>query len=633
MIDDLEMRVGAGYRRWRDRAGLESMVLGAVIVGLTFPAFFLIYRLLPQSPASELPVRLAIGGCAVGVLLVLLLVPRLRSKAYAMHPLLGVPLFVGSSILLVDAHFDPLYVSGMMLVIFGVSLFYFEVWHLGLVYASGFAATLAYALTRGRMGDPTVFVNLADFACGYAIAFFIGAIHIRGRRSEIESRARSEVLQERQISLLRLRDQLTGLPNLEQFTEAVGDAIALAELRGRSFAVLKVDLDHFARLIEQYGNRAADRILQVTARRLSGVGPELQVARGRGDTFLVLAAWTETREQADRVATRLLEAISTPYAEIAPDVYVSATVGLGLYPHDGRTVEELLAGCEAALARTKRRSRGTAGFFSDEYDEQLARARQIQEDLRSAIARREFVLYYQPCVSADGRPVSVEALLRWQHPRLGLLGPRDFIEIAEADDLIIPIGDWVMRQAAISATAWRAAGREITVAFNVSPRQFRDVALLERVRSAIADAGADPAWLTLELTESTAMHSAESAQRVLDECSALGLTIALDDFGTGYSSLSYLKHLPIDVIKVDQSFTASVPDDEDGSAIVRSIIALGHSIGCIVHAEGVETAVQAAWLRSAGCDRMQGYVFARPLPPEELERWLDATEASLRPLS
>ena len=429
--------------------------------------------------------------------------------------------------------------------------------------------------------------------------------------------------QQAQIAHLTSHDRLTGLPNHDRFLERLRELFERPSAFSGRLAALLIDVDNFSGIVDDYGHAMADRVLVAIGARIERCARDgAQVFRGRGDTFMMLAPGIGSLEVADVIGQRIGAAFGTALEEIGQALRVSVSVGIAMYPADGPDAEALLAHAAAAAARANEEGGGLVRFYDSRADDGLAERRGLKTDLLRAVERNELELYYQPWIdTASMRVKGFEALVRWNHPRLGLLEPSRFIALAETGQVIVPIGAWVMREAAHQARAWEIAGHAWTVAINASAAQFRDPHFADLLRGAIVASAANPTLLEIEITESTAMQDAALAHTLLTACKEIGVRIALDDFGTGYSSLAYLKQLPVDVIKIDRSFVSGLLEDTESAAIVRAVIALGHSIGRVVHAEGVESEGEARWLASSGCDMAQGYWIGRPMPAAEVACW------------
>ncbi|HTW75987.1 MAG TPA: EAL domain-containing protein [Steroidobacteraceae bacterium] len=422
-----------------------------------------------------------------------------------------------------------------------------------------------------------------------------------------------------QLRHVATHDALTGLPNRLLLSDRLEQAIAQSQRYRRRFAVLVLDLDRFKSINDSLGHLAGDEMLKEVAQRLkSKLRRPDTLARLGGDEFVLILSEISSRDNVASSAHRILGTIGLPMKLAGLDVQTSASVGISLCPDDGSDVESLLQKADVAMYHAKRSGRGNFQFFAADINPFSREHLELENGLRRALIERQFVLDYQPKVDIrSGRIDSAEALIRWRHPERGLIAPASFIPLAEETGLIIPIGEWVLREACHQASAWQRAGLgPLAVAVNLSPRQLRQSDFVQVVRSAIADARLEPRQLELEITESAVMHDAEAASRVLRALSELGVRISVDDFGTGYSSLSYLRRLPLDQLKIDRAFIREVTHSRDDAEIVRAIVSLAHSLRLAVIAEGVESEDQLAFLKAIGCDQYQGYCCSRPVSAE-----------------
>ncbi len=430
-----------------------------------------------------------------------------------------------------------------------------------------------------------------------------------------------------------LRDPLTGLPNRVLFTQRLRVAL---ERKGRAgepgFAVLFLDLDRFKNINDSLGHAAGDELLAEIARRLTGcVQSNDTVSRLGGDEFTVLLDGIRRGEDVGSIAQRLQRAFEAPFRLRGHDVFAGASMGIALGSPRYTLPEEVLRDADTAMYRAKEHGGGRYEFFDPSMHEKAIVLLRLETDLRRALERGELRLYYQPVVRLDsGEQVGCEALLRWQHPERGLLAPQAFLEVAEETGLILPIGEWVLREACAQLAAWRRAGalpKRFTLAVNVSPKQLARPDLAERIAQILRVAGWSGMDLTLEITESSLMSGPDSLKWLLKRCRDIGVSFSIDDFGTGHSSLSYLQNFPVQALKIDRSFVARMGTNPASVEIVRTIVDLGRNLGLEVVAEGVETARQAAYLRAIGCNLAQGYLFSGPIPAASLIQYITVPKA------
>ena len=414
---------------------------------------------------------------------------------------------------------------------------------------------------------------------------------------------------ERRIRHLAWHDGLTDLPNRAALDDHLTRLIAQARDSGGGFALLCIDLDRFKQINDLHGHAMGDQVLREVARRFVKAGPNAFIARVGGDEFVAVCDQSPAPSAAELLARQLHDALDQKIEISGYSFDLNLSVGLAVYPRDGDNQITLLANADAALYRAKHEGRGTIRFFTAAMDKQLRERGALEQDLRSAVANNELFLEYQPQQSKQGRIIGFEALVRWQHPSRGRIPPSDFIPLAEESGLIVPIGEWVLREACREAASWRGG---LQVAVNVSAVQFRRGNLESLVRDVLEETGIEAARLELELTEGVLIEDAPHARSVLEALKSLGVRISLDDFGTGYSSLSYLEAFPLDRIKIDRSFVIGIGRTERSLAIVRAVIGLAHGLNLPALAEGVETEEQLATLVREGCDEMQGYLIGRP---------------------
>ncbi|WUR14989.1 EAL domain-containing protein [[Empedobacter] haloabium] len=443
-----------------------------------------------------------------------------------------------------------------------------------------------------------------------------------------------------QLDFLSNHDPLTLLPNRNLLTDRLQLAIEAAEHGGGQLALLLFDIDRLQRINDALGHEVGDALLQEMARRVTAiVTPGDTLAHLGADEFALLLTKAPDVDDVIVTARKLMDQVAQPVQLAGQDLYVTASVGISMYPRDGTTASALLIGADVALSHVKDSGRNSFHFYTGEMNAHALRWMSLEIHLRHAIERKELRLFYQPQVSlADGRVSGMEALLRWHSGQLGMVPPGDFIPLAEDSGLILPIGNWVIEEACRQNKAWQQAGlAPLTVAVNVSARQFAAGTVPAVVRAALHATGLAPRYLEVELTESIMMHDAEHVQAQLNELSAMGVSISLDDFGTGYSSLGYLSRFRLDKLKIDQTFVRNITSDPRSAAIAQATAALAHGLELVVVAEGVETEGQLAYLHAMGCDKIQGYLFSRPLPADELaallreQRCLPLPEATQAP--
>jgi diguanylate cyclase (GGDEF)-like protein/PAS domain S-box-containing protein len=427
------------------------------------------------------------------------------------------------------------------------------------------------------------------------------------------------------LATMAYYDVLTGLPNRVLLLDRLRQAVIEAGRHERLVALLFLDLDRFKNINDTLGHEMGDLMLQNVAKRLQEcVRPGDTVARPGGDEFIILLADVAHVDDVSRVAQKITDVFSLPFEIGGRELFMTCSIGISLYPFDDCDIETLYRNADAAMYHAKDEGRNNFQFYSAEMNSQSLKRLTLETALRRALERDEFRLYYQPQIDVKtGRIIGAEALIRWQHPELGLVPPLEFIPLAEETGLIVPIGEWVLRTACTQARAWQDAGLVLSrVAVNLSARQFRQPLLLDMITAALRQTGLAPERLEIELTESLVMQNVNRTIEVLQGLKRMGVSVAVDDFGTGYSSLSYLQRLPIDAIKIDRSFIEHIPGNPDDAAIATAIIALAKSLELTVVAEGVETQEQLNFLRHHDCDTAQGYYFARPLPAEEFVRFL-----------
>lgn len=443
------------------------------------------------------------------------------------------------------------------------------------------------------------------------------AEYLLGVSEDIAERKRAEA----QIARLAHYDPLTDLPNRVLFQKSLTDALSRRARKGDQLAVHFIDLDRFKTVNDTLGHPLGDALLREAAERLRRCVREGDtVARLGGDEFAVVQTGLSDMDGATRLAARIVAAMAAPFDLAGHQVVIGASVGVSAAPSDGEDVDELLKKADMALYRAKGDGRGAFHFFERAMDEQLQARRALELDLRRALQDGEFELFYQPLYHlGDERVTGCEALLRWNHPERGMVSPADFIPLAEEIGLIVPLGDWVLRNACAEAARWPD---HVRLAVNLSPAQFRDRSLVATVVSALAASGLPAHRLELEITESVLLQDNAANMTMLHDLKALGVRISMDDFGTGYSSLSYLRSFPFDKIKIDQTFVRDILHDSDALAIIKAVLDLGASMGVVTTTEGVETQAQLDALRGQGCAEIQGYFISRPAPAADIAKML-----------
>ncbi|MGE5535903.1 MAG: EAL domain-containing protein, partial [Acidobacteriota bacterium] len=418
---------------------------------------------------------------------------------------------------------------------------------------------------------------------------------------------------EAQIAHLEHHDPLTDLPNRAAFKARLGEMLEQAQRSDDGFAVLSADLDRFKEINDVFGSMIGDELLAKVARRLQSVCGEAFLARVGGDEFAILTAIGPQPGTAAVLVDSITAAFTSDIEVKGHSLKMDVTIGVAVYPSDGVDTESLIANADAALYRAKHEARGSIRFFELSMDKQLREKRVLQQDLRAAIMRDELELYYQPQAKIGGGITGFEALVRWHHPRLGLIPPSKFIPLAEESGMIWALGQWILRTACREAAAWP---RTLSIAVNLSPAQFHNGDLTNFVHETLIATGLSPSRLELEITEGVLIGDFSHAVTTLRRLKAIGVRIAMDDFGTGYSSLSYLQSFPFDKIKIDQAFIANLSHRQQSAAIVRAVIGLGHGLNLPVLAEGVETEEQLAFLAAESCDEIQGFLIGKPQPIE-----------------
>jgi diguanylate cyclase (GGDEF)-like protein len=424
-------------------------------------------------------------------------------------------------------------------------------------------------------------------------------------------------------------DNVTGLPNRHYFNQRLEDSIADAARETEHIGVLFIDLDNFKVVNDTLGHNVGDMLLKTVAGRIAGAlrGSDC-VCRIGGDEFAVILQDVPGHNEAAVVAGKILNELVQPVWIDNSEIYVGASIGIGLFPDDASDMNALLRCADVAMYYAKSRGKNNFQLFQTDMEGKALKRLALESAMRKALEKKEFVLHYQPQVDlASGKVLAVEALIRWQRPDLGVVGPADFIPVAEESGLIIPLGDWVLRTACRQAREWLDAGTPLRVAVNLSSRQFTDDKLVDNILAITREVGLPPDMLELELTESMLMDSKEASIKKMEDLKSAGFTLSVDDFGTGYSSMSYLKRFPIHVLKIDRSFVQELPHNKDDVAITKAIISMAHSLGLAIVAEGVETPEQMQFLRDNGCKLSQGFFFGQAVPAEKIIAAIQAATA------
>ena len=443
---------------------------------------------------------------------------------------------------------------------------------------------------------------------------------------------------EEQITRMAYFDSLTNLPNRKLFQDRLNLAILHSGRHERLLALLFLDLDDFKRINDIFGHSVGDHLLKEVAERLKQSvrksdslsryfvedDSNFTVARFGGDEFAVILPEIVNTEDAAKVAGRILDAMAKPFYLDNHEVFVGASIGITICPFDGTDSDTMLKNADSAMYHAKSQMKNNYQFYKQSMNEAAFQKLSLENNLRRALERNEFLLYYQPQINLmTGQIVGMEALIRWKHPEKGMIPPAEFIPLAEETGLILPIGRWVLQTACLQNKAWQAAGlRPVCISVNLSSQQFKQQSIKGDITSALQDSGLDPKYLILEITESILMQNTDTVAAMLHDLNEMGLRTSMDDFGTGYSSLNYLRHLPLFSIKIDRSFVKDIATNPDDATIAKAIIAMAHSLKLHVIAEGVETEEQMRFLKELGCDEMQGYLLSRPIPTEDASQFL-----------
>ncbi|AGA73954.1 bifunctional diguanylate cyclase/phosphodiesterase [Pseudomonas plecoglossicida] len=515
-------------------------------------------------------------------------------------------------------------IRGLAAVVMGVAIVGMH--YTGMAAANFPEGSFCGALAAGGLqGDGLVYLVLITTLAVLAVALLTSVLDARleARTAEL---ARSLTLANQELTQLALHDTLTDLPNRTLLADRIEQAIAKVAEQGGCFALMFIDLDGFKPVNDAFGHHIGDLLLKAVAARLRGhLHSQDTLARIGGDEFVLLVELREPNDAMD-VAVKQVNLVSRPFRVAEHDLQLTASLGIVLYPGNGLDQHELLRNADAAMYHAKSAGKNGYSFFDASMNSNARQQLQLLQDLRQALEQRQFRLHYQPKFDAQNcQPIGAEALLRWEHPQQGLLLPDRFIGLAEKTGLIIPIGEWVLIEACRQMRQWLDQGHHgWRMAVNLSAIQFCHAGLVESVARALQQNSLPANCLTLEITETTAMHDADASLTVLQRLSDMGVDLSIDDFGTGYSSLMYLKRLPANELKIDRGFVRDLEQDSDDAAIVSAIVALGQALGLRIVAEGVETDRQQDFLTRLGCDSLQGYLLGQPVPAEQFMGKLQA---------
>ncbi|MGH9456180.1 MAG: putative bifunctional diguanylate cyclase/phosphodiesterase [Thermoanaerobaculia bacterium] len=498
----------------------------------------------------------------------------------------------------------------------GFALFSTAFFAYGLVLAGTFVAAVAF-IARGEAFPAPPATAAID-------VFFLLIATLGMMVFVLEDEREAAVEAASQVEHIAYHDPLTGLPNRALFLDRLIVALAHAHRHQHKLAILFLDLDRFKQINDSLGHTMGDNLLKSATDRIrKAVREEDTVARFGGDEFAVLIHILGRVEHAGKIARKLLDTLAAPFTLGEREIFITGSIGIAIHPSDGSDAETLIRNADTAMYRAKHHGGDGYQFYTASMNSRALEMLELESGLRKALKNNEFVLFYQPLIDLrTGEIYGLEALVRWNHPDHGLVLPDRFIPAAEASGLIIPLGNWVLREACRQARFWqRQKGMDLVVSVNLSARQFHQADLTEQVRLALEDSRLPPRLLELEITETNAMQDVEKTIAILRELKTLGVRIAIDDFGTGYSSLSYLKQFPVDTLKLDQSFVRDLIAPQDAK-IVSGVIAMAHSMSLQVMAEGVETLSQLDFLRANECDKLQGFLFSRPLPADSFDRYM-----------
>jgi diguanylate cyclase len=507
-------------------------------------------------------------------------------------------------------------IRGLAAMVMGVAIVGMH--YTGMAAANFPEGSFCGALADGLQGDGLVYLVLITTLAVLAVVLLTSVLDAR-LEARTAALAHSLTLANQELTQLALHDTLTGLPNRTLLSDRIEQAIGKVAEQGGCFALMFIDLDGFKPVNDAFGHHVGDLLLKAVAARLRGhLHSQDTLARIGGDEFVLLVELQEPEDAMD-VAAKQVNLVSRVFRVAEHDLQLTASLGIVLYPGNGQDQLELLRNADAAMYHAKSAGKNGYSFFDASMNSNARQQLQLLQDLRTALEQGQFRLHYQPKFAAQAcLPIGAEALLRWEHPQHGLMLPDRFIGLAEKTGLIIPIGEWVLNEACRQMRQWLEQGHsEWRMAVNLSAIQFCHVGLVDSVARALQENGLPANRLTLEITETTAMHDADASLAVLQRLSDMGVDLSIDDFGTGYSSLMYLKRLPANELKIDRGFVRDLEQDSDDAAIVSAIVALGQALGLRIVAEGVETDRQQDFLTRLGCDSLQGYLLGQPVPAEQ----------------
>jgi diguanylate cyclase (GGDEF)-like protein len=611
------------YARWLERNATVSLFIYSGLIAVLLPLFHFVLRDLPGVPpgSDSLALRCVSAGFSLLLAGALLAWRDLRRYAVTLQTLNAMMAVLIIAILVVNSGNHYAYVASALIVIVAAQQAFFRTIDLAVVFVFAFVVQVLYSAAHGILATPMNLATLGIFGAGYLVAFVPAAIRIRMQQGEIRNRLEAQrvkgQLQTVQDALVHLAqfDALTDLPNRTTLWESLTDAIDAAAREGSRVAVIFLDLDRFKDINDTLGHHVGDRLLQKIGRRfLAALPPDGMLARWGGDEFVAVVPAVREPERVEQVAQALISAVADPVDVGDLELLVTVSAGIAVYPEDGHEPGTLIRNADTAMYEAKRNLHGRYEFFTDAMHAATEQRHHLPNKLRKAIEDDRFVLHYQPVVDAQTNAVvGAEALVRWIDEDGRLCLPGEFIVAAEESGVIVHLGAWVLRAACEQLVTWKKHGIELDVAVNVSPRQLVQGGFTELIESVLRETGADPARLQIEITEAAIMTDVGVSLEVLQSIRGSGIRVAIDDFGTGYSSFAYLERFDVDVLKMDRMFVRDI-EGERGQAIARSIIAVAHTLGLSVTAEGVETAAQCRALSLLGSDHLQGFHLGRPVP-------------------